>query len=256
MEAKRLIIRVLSLLIFLSIAGYGITYYRGIKEAENEISQIREVVQRKTAADTVIEENKEKEIITYEENGMMSKYYSLYRQNNDLVGWLYVDGTNIDYPVMYKNDGNDFYLTRGFYKEKRSGGMLFMDYECNMNDSDNLIIYGHNMRGGTMFNELSKYKKKEFFEENGYIRFDSLYRTAKYRVIGAMHVRMNDDFKYYEFTKAVTEDEFNEYIANVKRLSLYDTGETAQIGDRLLTLSTCSYNTGNERFVVVAKQVE
>lgn len=250
-----MIIKVLSLLIFLSIAGYGITYYRGIREAENEVSNIRNVVRKKVAADTIIEENEEKEIITYEENGMMSKYYSLYRQNNDLVGWLYVDGTNIDYPVMYRNDGNDFYLTRGFYKEKRSGGMLFMDYECRINDSDNLIIYGHNMRGGTMFNELSKYKKKDFFEENGYIRFDSLYQSNAYRVIGAMHVRLKDDFKYYECTKFATEAEFDEFIATVKRLSLYDTGETAQLGDRLLTLSTCSYNTNNERFVVVAKQI-
>ncbi len=250
-----MIIKVLSLLIFLGIAGYGITYYRGIRAAENEISNIRNIVQKKVVADTIIEENEEKEIITYEENGMMSRYYSLYRQNNDLVGWLYVDGTNIDYPVMYRNDGNDFYLTRGFYKEKRSGGMLFMDYECSITDSDNLIIYGHNMRGGTMFNELSKYKKKDFFEENGYIRFDSLYQSNLYRVIGAMHVRMNDGFKYYEFTKAATEDEFDDFIATVKRLSIYDTGETAQLGDRLLTLSTCSYNTSNERFVVVAKQI-
>ena len=250
-----MIIRVLSLLIFLSCAAYVAVYYKGINEAEKEVSNIRRVVREQVKADTVTEENQEKEIITYEANGMMSKYYSLYIQNNDLVGWLYVDGTNIDYPVMYRNDGNDFYLTHGFDKKKRSGGMLFMDYECSINDSDNMIIYGHNMNGGTMFHELSKYKKKEFFEENGYIRFDSLYKTGTYRVIGAMHVRIKDTFRYYEFIKANTQEEFDDYIANVKKLSLYDTGETAQWGDRLLTLSTCSYNTNNERFVVVAKWV-
>lgn len=255
MEAKRLIIRVLSLLVFLGCVAYVVTYFRGINEAENEISHIRTVVREQVKEDTVLENNLEKEIITYEANGMMSKYYPLYQTNNDLVGWLYVDGTNIDYPVMYRNDGNDFYMSRGFYKEKRSGGMLFMDYECSINESDNLIIYGHNMHGGTMFNELSKYKKKEFFEENGYIRFDSMYKTGTYRVIGAMHVRIKDNFNYYQFTKANTPEEFDEYISTVKRLSIYDTGETAQLGDRLLTLSTCSYNTKNERFVVVAKWI-
>jgi len=254
-EAKRLIIRVLSLLILLTTVGYIITYYRGIKEAEREVSQIRRIVLEQVEEDTVVVENKEKELITYADNGMMNKYYPLYLQNNDLTGWLYVDGTNIDYPVMYRNDGNDFYMNHGFDKKKRSGGMLFMDYECNINESDNLIIYGHNMSGGTMFHELSKYKKKEFFEENGFIRFDTLYDTGTYRVIAAMHVRVKDDFNYFGFIKAQTPEEFENYISTAKRLSLYDTGETAELGDRLLTLSTCSYNTKNERFVVIAKWI-
>ena len=133
--------------------------------------------------------------------------------------------------------------------------MIFMDYECNINESDNLIIYGHNMNGGTMFHELSKYKDKDFFEKNGYIHFDSLYKTGIYRVIGAMYVKLRDDFKYYEFTRAQTPEEFENYIKRVKELSLYDTAESAEVGDRLLTLSTCSYNTKNERFVVVAKRI-
>ncbi len=255
MEAKRLIIRVLSLLILLCTAGYIINYYRGINEAEKKVSHIRNVVRKQEVADTVVEEGQKREIITYADNGMMNKYYPLYQQNNDLTGWLYVKGTNIDYPVMYRNDGNDFYMTRGFDKNKRSGGMLFLDYECSINESDNLIIYGHNMNGGTMFHELSKYKSKDFFEENGYIHFDTLYRTGIYRVIGAMHVRVKDNFPYYAFIKAQTPEEFDNYVKKVKELSIYDTGETAVLGDRLLTLSTCSYNTKNERFVVVAKWI-
>jgi sortase B len=260
MKAKRLTIQVLSLLVFIGCVLYVVSYFYGVRNNKDEVSQIRDIVQEQVDVDTVEVpdengENREEEILTYMDNGMISKYYPLYQSNNDMVGWLKVGGTNIDYPVMYTNDGNDYYLKHGFDKEKNSSGMLFLDYECSFNDSDNLIVYGHNMRAGTMFAELLKYKDKSFFNENGYVTFDSLYNTGSYRVIGAMYVKKSANFKYYQFTKAQTKDEFDEYVKKVKRLSLYETGETAEYGDKLLTLSTCSYNTSDEKFVVVAKKI-
>ncbi|MDO5397892.1 MAG: class B sortase [bacterium] len=258
MKNRRLIVRLLSLLIFMGCAVYVGYYFLGISNDNAEMSHIQDIVyqeEEKTAAEHP-QENEEKEAITYAENGMISKYYPLYQQNNDMTGWLKVDGTNIDYPVMYVNDGNEFYLKRGFDKKKNASGMLFMDYECNFNDSDNLIIYGHNMRSGTMLAQLLKYKNKSFFDENGYISFDSLYHTGRYRVIGAFYATKKENFRYYEFVKASGEDEYDSYVTRVKELSLYETNENAVYGEKLLTLSTCSYNSSDERFVVVAKKVE
>ncbi len=245
---KRLIIYILSLLIFIGCLLYIGDYFININKDNAKISQIQDAVDSS--------ENQEGEgEVSYAENGMISKYYALYQQNNDLTGWLKVDGTNIDYPVMYTNDGNDFYLKRGFDKEKNSSGMLFMDYECSFNDSDNIIIYGHNMRSGTMFAELLKYKDKSFYDANGYISLDSLYNTGRYKVIGAFYAKKKTNFTYYEFVNAQNEQEFNDFVIKVKELSLYETNEKAAYGQQLLTLSTCSYNSSDERFVVVAKKV-
>lgn len=251
MKNKRLIIWLLSLLVFLGCIIYIGHYFMSIHEDNTEMSQIQDI-----AAAAENEESQEGEAIAYAENGMIKKYYELYQRNNDLTGWLRVDGTNIDYPVMYTNEGNDFYLRRGFDKEKNASGMLFMDYECNFSDSDNLIIYGHNMRSGTMFAELLKYRNKSFYEENGYISLDNLYNTGRYKVIGAFYAAKKTNFPYYEFVKAGSEQEFNDFVIRVKELSLYETNESAAYGQTLLTLSTCSYNSSDERFVVVAKKLD
>lgn len=257
MKRKSLIMWVLSLLVFVGCAGYIGHYFLSVGEDNAEMMQIQDIVrsEEKKSVGEQPKENQEEEPIAYAENGMISKYYPLYQRNNDMTGWLKVDGTNIDYPVMYTNDGNDFYLKRGFDKEKNASGMLFLDYECNFNDSDNLIVYGHNMRSGTMLSQLLKYKNKSFFDENGYISFDSLYHTGRYRVIGAFYATKKTDFSYYEFIKAADINEYNNYVTRVKELSLYETNETAAYGETLLTLSTCSYNSSNERFVVVAKKI-
>lgn len=257
MKRKRLIVRILSLLVLIGCVFYIVNYFYDINKSEDKVNHLREIVNDQVEADTVVsEENQEKEILTYMDNGMLSKYYPLYQMNNDMCGWIKIRGTNIDYPVLYKNNDNSYYMKRGFDGEKQSSGAIFLDYECNFNDSDNFIVYGHNMRAGTMFAELLKYDSKEFFNNNGYISFDNLYHTGVYRVIGAFYARKKDDFRYYEFIKAKSADEFDAYVQRVKNLSLYDTGENAQYGDKLLTLSTCSYNTNDERFVVVAKRIE
>lgn len=257
MKNKRLIIRLLSLFVFVGCVVYVGHYFLEINSDSTEMSHIQDIVRQeeeKTSSEQP-EENEEREVITYAENGMISKYYPLYQQNNDMTGWIKVDGTNIDYPVMYVNDNNEFYLRRGFDKKKNASGMLFLDYECNFSDSDNLIIYGHNMRSGTMFAQLLKYKNKSFFDENGYISLDSLYNTGRYRVIGAFYATKKANFPYYRFIKASGIDEYNSYVTRVKELSLYETNETAAYGETLLTLSTCSYNSSDERFVVVAKKI-
>ncbi|MEH2953527.1 DUF6075 family protein [Candidatus Merdisoma sp. JLR.KK011] len=124
-------------------------------------------------------------------------------------------------------------------------------------NGDNLIVYGHHIKGGRMFGALTDYTKKEFYESHKTIRFDTLEEIAEYEIIAAFKTTVYDDagFPYYLFTSAHKEEEFTAYMETCRELSLYDTGETAVYGDRLLTLSTCEYSAPNGRFVVVAKKV-
>lgn len=124
----------------------------------------------------------------------------------------------------------------------------------------NAIIYGHNMKDGSMFAALLNYADDTFWEEHPTIRFDTLEETGTYQVLAAFYidVSLSEDgvaFPFYEYTGLRDEAIFQEYLAQVGDRALYSTGVTAEFGEQLLTLSTCSYNTSDERFVVVAKQV-
>lgn len=186
-----------------------------------------------------------------------NKYAELYAQNSDFIGWLRIDGTGIDYPVMQSKDDPNFYLKHNFSKEYSRFGIPYMQENCGFS-SDDIIIYGHNIKSKSMFNELTEYKNGDFYTAHKYITFDTLNEQRTYEVIAAFKTVAYSDsgFKYYDFVNANTEDEFNDYVAKSKALSFYDTGVTAEYGDKLLTLSTCEYSQENGRLAVVAKLIE
>lgn len=185
-----------------------------------------------------------------------NKYAELYAQNSDFMGWLRIDGTGIDYPVMQSKDDPDFYLKHNFSKEYSRFGLPYMQENCGLS-SDNIIIYGHNIKSKSMFNELTEYKDKDFYTAHKYITFDTLDEQRTYAVIAVFKTVAYSDrgFQYYDFVNANTEEEFNDYVEKCKALSFYDTGVTAKYGDKLLTLSTCEYSQKNGRIAVVAKQI-
>lgn len=185
-------------------------------------------------------------------------YEELYRENSDMVGWIKIDGTNIDYPVMQSVDEPNFYLKHSFYREYTDYGCPYVQENCNVvRPSDNLIIYGHHMNGKAMFGGLSKYKSKEFWKEHQTIAFDTLDKHNEYQIIAVFktvaYTNRPEDFKYHHFVDAESKDEFAAYVERCKELSLYDTGISAEYGDKLITLSTCEYSQRNGRLVVVAK---
>ena len=185
------------------------------------------------------------------------KYKELYEQNNDFVGWLRIDGTPIDYPVMQSKDNPEFYLKHNFNKEYSRFGVPFVQKNCDIDTDDNIIIYGHNMKNKTMFNALTQYSDRKFYDNHKLIRFDTLNDSNLYEVIAVFKTRTYSEngFRYYDFIKANTEEEFNAYIEKCKALSFYETGLTAEYGDKLLTLSTCEYTQNNGRLVVIAKKI-
>ena len=193
------------------------------------------------------------------EREVLDEFKNLLNKNKKLIGWLKIDDTNIDYPVMQTND-NSYYLEHNLNQEYDKNGSIFMDKDCDVvTPSTNYILYGHHMQSGKMFGKLSLYEKESYYKEHPYIQFDTIYEKGTYQVMYVFRSRVyNEDevvFKYYQFIDAYSEQEFDSYMNEMAAMALYDTGVTAEYGDHLLTLSTCDYQEKDGRFVVVAKKV-
>lgn len=190
---------------------------------------------------------------------VLPEYETLYNKNKKMIGWLKIDNTNIDYPVM-QTANNEYYLDHNFNQEYDKNGSLFLDASCDaVNRNTNLIIYGHHMKSGKMFGNLNSYSSREYCEKHSTISFDTIYEKGLYQVMYVFRSRIfNEDevvFKYYQFLDAASEKEFASNMQEMAALSLYDTGVTAAFGDELLTLSTCDSSEQDGRFVVVAKRI-
>ena len=184
----------------------------------------------------------------------------LYEENSDLVGVLNVVDTDINYPVMQTPNDPEYYLRRDFYGDDSTAGTLFVDYRCDIvNPTTNTIIYGHNMRSGTMFGGLKRYLDYDYYQSHKTIIFKTLYEEQEYEVVGvglsAVGYDDDDNYKYYNFIDAVTGAELQEFLDNIQALSVYD--ETIEISatDKILTLSTCNTYTEDGRMFIVAKRV-
>lgn len=191
------------------------------------------------------------------ETGILRKYLALYQRNQDLFGWLEIEGTRINYPVMYTPEDQEYYLRRAFDGSDSNGGTLFLD--ARYSENGNLyLIYGHKMRNKTMFGTLTSYSEESYFEKHPVILFDTLYGEGEYEVVAAFYSEIYDEgeegFRYYEYGTLDSEERFAEFWGGVAAAALYDTGNTLTYGDTVLMLSTCSYHTENGRFVVVARK--
>ena len=190
---------------------------------------------------------------------ILPEYKEHYEMNNDLVGWIKVEDTKINYPVLQSAPENkDYYIDHDFYHRARGAGAIYVRESCDVfKPSDNVTIYGHHMKNMTMFAGLDYYKQKSFWDTHQYFTFDTLYEHHTYQVIAVFKTSANtgQGFSYHRFENAANEAEFNEFINTVKSLQMYETGVTAQYGDKLVCLSTCEYTLNNGRFVVVAKRV-
>ncbi len=237
-------------------------YYHQAGEQEELYDNLVETVKQAQGAESqTAEPTTPAESVPYnEEKTFLPEYAELYVRNPDMVGWIQVPDTNINYPVMHTPDNPDFYLKHGFDKGYTDYGCPYVQENCDVQTpSDNVIIYGHHMKNGSMFADLEKFKSEDFWKKHRTISFDTLTDKCEYEIVAVFKtVVYTDDppaFKYYRFVKAETPEQFNEYVSKCKELALYDTGVTAEYGDKLITLSTCEYSRANGRLVVVAKKV-
>ena len=192
---------------------------------------------------------------------VLKKYKELYKQNKDLAGWLSIEGTVINYPVMQTGKKNaDFYLHHDFEKKESDHGTLFVDARNDyVNRDTNLIIYGHNMRDGTMFGGLKSFMDQEYFKNHQKLVFDTIYEKAEYRIVAVCLSKVNyqDDhtFRYYNFLNASNKEEFQAFLANIQQLTVFDQKIDISYGDELLTLSTCnSYVQDGWLFLIAKKE--
>lgn len=191
---------------------------------------------------------------------VLPEYAQLYTMNPDLVGWISIDDTKINYPVMQTSPDNpNYYLNRNFEGKFGSHGCIYANEAADVfTPSDNVLIYGHRMVDLSMFGQLGFYTEKDFWQEHQYIRFDTLKERHLYQVICvfATTAVKGEGFAYHSFVDAADSSDFNAFIQKCKAMSYYDTGITAEFGDKLITLSTCEYTHNNGRLVVVAKRVK
>lgn len=266
---KRNIVRIIFLLIALGCFGYVGWYYYDLKRTENDVSALSTRIgtsdsapggNPSTDAEAVTadgEDEEEGQRVLY----VLSDFEPLLDKNQNIIGWITIDGTKVNYPVMQSVNGDsNYYLDHNFDQQEDKNGSLFMDDRCDViKPTVNLIIYGHHMRSGAMFGDLDKYKSESFYKDHPYIRFNSIYETGTWQILAVFESKVYTDtdigFRYYDFIDPDNEKDFMAGINNMKALSMYDTGVDAQWGDRLITLSTCDYEQDNGRFVVVAKLI-
>ena len=257
--------KVSKIILMLLIVILAISSYFFIKELvknkkETDIfDDLQEIVEN---PENTTNENQFTDILENEEGNLSSEntynLENIAKINSDIIGWINIDGTNIDYPIM---QNGDYYLHKDIYKNYSSHGTPYLAPFCNLKKSDNLIIYGHHMKDNTMFSQLEKYKNYNFYLNHKYIKFFTIEngRTIEntYEVMIAFKTIAYSDegFRYYSYTDFQNYEDYEEFVENCRNLEFYYTGVVGTHQDKYITLSTCEYSQKNGRMVVVAKKV-
>lgn len=234
------------------ICGAGLArYYVESSRAESAMDTLRQIREQaaEEAKDSDLDAEGDTDTLT-----VSHTYEELFNQNPDLVGWLTIDGTKIDYPVMWTPEDPEYYSHRGFDKEESKNGLLFMDELCDINDDGgNIIIYGHNMKNGSMFADLMNYKKESYYKQHPMIQLDTLHDSRLYEVAAVLK---SDDLTElpYAFTDADDEDA-KTVLKDAKEHALYDIDVELDTDAEYLTLSTCDYSKDDGRLVVLARRI-
>ena len=246
---KQIIIKVfflIALIAFIVSAAYITNYFLSAKHQDGIIDEARSVWHEETQTNDDTE---------------LSAIELLLRENSDFKGWITVPNTKIDNPI-YQTDNNDFYLTHNQQKQKSVYGALFFDCKNVITESEtdkNLVIYGHHMKNGSMFANLTKYKQLSFYKQNPTIEFSTLYKKGTYKIYAAfvLNASKADDNDYiYNISRKsfIDDDDFDSWVNEARERSLINTGVDVKNGDNIITLVTCTYDFDNARFVVMARE--
>ena len=248
------IICVLLLTVSFVCVGVLVEDYNSKQSNQKIFSKMAESVVVKGHEEEIFSSNAEFENETHA-GELLNAYRALADENPDMVGWIQIDGTTINYPVMHTPDSPNYYLKRNFHKEHSDLGTPFMQGNCQMGISENLLIYGHHMLAGGMFSDLDLYKEESFWKNHKIIRFDTLTELSDYEIFAVFVVDVADTswFRFHEFTEGDADD-YKEYVRHCKQVALYETGIEPMYGEQLITLVTCEYTQENGRIVVVAKK--
>lgn len=260
-KTKKIIYIIVIMLLITTIAVSSFFIIKQVlqeQKQDKEFEQLEKIINIPNEKDTTDNNHTEEKNNNNTSKSTRIDLQKLKNINSDIVGWIKIDGTNINYPIM---QNGDYYLRRNFYKNYSTYGTPFIASYCDINKSDNSIIYGHHMNNHKMFADLEYYKNKSFYNNHKYIKLYTLDdgKTIEntYEVIFAFKTvaYSNKGFNYSSFYNANTRLEYYDFISKCKELELYNTNNSAVYGDKLLTLSTCEYSQKNGRMVVVAKKI-
>lgn len=181
------------------------------------------------------------------------RFDQLLQINTDIVGWVSIEDTGIDFPVVQSSD-NDYYLNHNVEKKSSARGSIFMDYRnTDVNNDIHTVIYGHYMKDGSMFGELSKYKDAAYYHEHDVITFEGIEEPAKYQIFSVYIYSPEDQFFQYQFED---KPQYKGYLDKIIEKSMYDTGVKVTSNEQLLTLVTCTYEVADARLIIHAKRVQ
>ena len=248
------------LIVILAISSYFFIKELVKNKKETDIfDDLQEIVEN---PENTTNENQFTDILENEEGNLSSEntynLENIVKINSDVIGWIKIDGTNIDYPRM---QNGDYYLHKDIYKNYSSHGTPYLAPFCNLKKSDNLIIYGHHMKDNTMFSQLEKYKNYNFYLNHKYIKFftieDGKTIENNYEVMIAFKTIAYSDegFRYYNYTDFQNYEDYEVFVENCRNLEFYYTGVVGTHQDKYITLSTCEYSQKNGRMIIVAKKI-
>jgi len=195
----------------------------------------------------------EQRAVSLDEERMLQKFVPLLEINPEVVGWLVIPGTIIDYPVV-QTDNNEYYLSHDINGKKSNRGAIFMDYRNTPDGNDkNTILYGHNMRDGSMFKDITKFKNRVFFEQNTTIWFYTLNELTQWEIFSAYVTETAFNYLRKDFP---SDEDYLDYINTLKNKSMHKSEVELNKDDKIITLSTCSYEFNDARFVVHARRIK
>ncbi len=260
------------ILAVVSFAVFGIAELRDIvttRQMQKLANQVEVPKEEDTAkkqennteatGDGAAEATTPKEETTTQNLTVLPEYAELIQQNPEMVGWISIDDTGINYPVVQKD--NTYYLTHGFDQSNNTNGSIFMDERCSIvSPTINTIIYGHNMKSGMMFGGLKNYLQAGYLESHKYIQFNTIYEKRTYEIVAVclseVQYQDEDAYRYYDFITSTSAQDLQDFVENVDTLAVYGNADGLTLQDKLLTLSTCNSYTEDGRLFVVAKQVQ
>lgn len=216
--------------VFIGSALYLFRYFDEIRKSEEKVYNLKELVSEEMPQNPKVSQMtatslQKAEYVEVDGVRIQKKYEEIYKKNPDFIGWLKIPGTDIDYPVMQTVADEDYYIDKDFDQEYSRAGMLFADASSDVKTpSDNILIYGHNMKSGNMFHDLLLYEEEDFFLSHKTIVFDTIYGDGVYEVIAAFRTRLGPDgmaeVPYDIFFKAENAQEYNQYVQMCKDSSI------------------------------------
>ncbi len=254
-NVKQIIIKLLFIISFITLivsACFIADYFLKAEQQNNIIEDSRNIwhsaqTVTETATDTKPSEEAT-EVLT--------------EKNEDFMGWITINGTQIDNPIFQTSD-NDFYLNHNQNKKKSAYGALYFDYRNKITEEEtdkNLIIYGHEMNNGSMFGSLKNLRELNFYKQSPTINFSTLYNSSTYKIYSIYILnadKADDDGYIYNISRKnfINDNDFDTWVNEAKERSIINTGVDVQNGDNIITLVTCSKDFENARLIVMARQV-